>query len=103
MRGCQRALSVLSLLLVCGAVGASPAAAERPDTVPGLPVQLALGDSWAAGVGAAVPSEGGYVPRLHAALRERYDCLPAASDQARDGCTTSSWSTWRLGARPRQR
>jgi lysophospholipase L1-like esterase len=86
MHGPACALIVLSLLLMLGSVAASPAAAERPDTVPGLPVQLALGDSWAAGVGAAVPSEGGYVPRLHAALRERYECLPAAADQARDGC-----------------
>lgn len=86
MHGRARALLVLSLLLALGVVGAPPAAAERPDTVPGLPVQLALGDSWAAGVGAVVPSEGGYVPRLHAAMRERHDCLPAAADRARGGC-----------------
>ena len=60
-------------------------AAARPGgLVPAQPVMIALGDSWAAGVGAA--SENGYVPRLHSALRERYGCLPARSERAAGKC-----------------
>jgi lysophospholipase L1-like esterase len=83
-RAARIATLTATVLTVIGAAGASTASAERPDTVPGLPVQLALGDSWAAGFGAAVPSEGGYVPRLHQALRERLDCSPSPSSHR--GC-----------------
>jgi len=87
MRGAARiATLTATLVMVIGAAGAPNAAADRPDTVPGLPVQLSLGDSWAAGFGATVPSEGGYVPRLHQALRERLDCSPASSPSAHGGC-----------------
>lgn len=74
------------LLMVCAVllVGAGTAAAKRTALVPGEPVMIALGDSWAAGVGAAPGN--GYVPRLHAALQERYGCLPARADQAVDKC-----------------
>jgi lysophospholipase L1-like esterase len=87
MRGLARIATLTGTVLVLiGAAGASSASAERPDTVPGLPVQLSLGDSWAAGFGATVPSEGGYVPRLHQALRERFDCSPSQAAKAHPGC-----------------
>lgn len=57
------------------------AAAAAP---PGLPVQLALGDSWATGVGA--PAGEGYVEVLHERLREDLDCTPARSPRAAGGC-----------------
>jgi lysophospholipase L1-like esterase len=79
-------VAMLMATLLAIAVAAAPASAAKPDTVPGLPVQLSLGDSWAFGFGATVPSEGGYVPRLHTALQDEYDCLPAASARAQDGC-----------------
>lgn len=40
------------------------------------PIQLSLGDSWGAGVGSAAPATGGYVPRLHTALKTGFDCTP---------------------------
>ena len=85
MKHCARVAMLMATLLAV-AVAASPASATPPDTVSGLPVQLSLGDSWAFGFGAAVPSEGGYVPRLHTALQEEYDCSPAASEESQDGC-----------------
>jgi hypothetical protein len=71
MQRCMRSITLVSMLLLIGVATASPAVAAKPGTVPGLPVQLSLGDSWAFGFGAAVPSEGGYVGRLHEALQER--------------------------------
>ncbi len=75
MQRCARiaVLGISMLLLVLGAT-ASPAAARTS------PVQLSLGDSWAFGFGAAVPSEGGYVPQLHEALQEQYNCSPGKTD-----------------------
>ena len=81
MRRCGLALLVTCALLLAGA---STAAAERPGLVPGQPVMIALGDSWAAGAGATTGND--YVSRLHAALRERYGCLPARAEQAADKC-----------------
>jgi lysophospholipase L1-like esterase len=78
-------VSVLAVLAI-GAASASSAAAAEPSTVPGTPVELSLGDSWAVGVGATVPSEGGYVAQLHDALQESLDCLPAQAEQAVDQC-----------------
>jgi lysophospholipase L1-like esterase len=87
MRGLARIATLAwTLLALIGAAGASSASAERPDTVPGLPVQLSLGDSWAAGFGATVPSEGGYVARLNEALRERFDCSPSKAPKPHPGC-----------------
>jgi lysophospholipase L1-like esterase len=86
MKGLVRTLFVSSLLLF-GAFTASPAAADNPPTTSGAPLYLALGDSWAFGFGATVPSEGGYVPQLHQALQQGpYDCLPTAEEQAADRC-----------------
>jgi lysophospholipase L1-like esterase len=76
MKGLARTLFVSALLL--GAITASPAAAAEP------PVQLALGDSWAAGAGA--PPGEGYVPQLHRALQEDFNCSGAGPVQSEAGC-----------------
>jgi lysophospholipase L1-like esterase len=72
MKGLVRTLFVSALLLfgLFGAFTASPAAGNSP-----APLQLGLGDSWAYGFGAKVPSEGGYVAQLHEALKEDFKCL----------------------------
>jgi lysophospholipase L1-like esterase len=80
MKSLVRTLFVSSLLLV-GAFTASPAAADNPPTTEVAPLQLALGDSWAFGFGATVPNEGGYVPRLHEALQEDFNCSAAGYDK----------------------
>jgi GDSL-like Lipase/Acylhydrolase family len=82
MKGFARALIVAAISLT--AVGAAPAAAESPPT-PVAPLQLSLGDSWAAGAGASAPSEA-YVPQLHAALREELNCSGAGLAQSDAGC-----------------
>ena len=67
-------VTVLGAALLIGAVGVSPAAAgSRGGSADRHPLYVALGDSWAAGVGASSPSEG-YVPQLHAALRRGLYC-----------------------------
>jgi lysophospholipase L1-like esterase len=65
--------------LVVAAIAAAPASAASP-------AQLSLGDSWGAGVGAAVPSQGGYVPRLHALLQEEFDCSPSSNPKPGTPC-----------------
>jgi lysophospholipase L1-like esterase len=72
-------VAMLMAALLTMAVAAAPAAAEKP-------VQLALGDSWAFGFGATVPSEGGYVPRLHTALQQQFDCSPSDNPKPGQGC-----------------
>jgi lysophospholipase L1-like esterase len=72
-------IAVLAMTLLAVAVAAAPASAAKP-------VQLALGDSWAFGFGAQVPSEGGYVPRLHTALQEQFDCSPSDNPKPHQGC-----------------
>jgi lysophospholipase L1-like esterase len=81
MQRCGLALVVMFAVLLAGA---GTAAGKAAGLVPGQPVMVALGDSWAAGVGAS--PQNGYVPQLHSALRERYGCLPARSEQAADKC-----------------
>jgi lysophospholipase L1-like esterase len=79
MRGFVRALVVVcACLAVTGGTATSAGAAS--------PVQLSLGDSWAFGYGATVPSEGGYVPKLHAALQEQFDCSPSGKPKPGHGC-----------------
>jgi lysophospholipase L1-like esterase len=78
---CGLALLVLGAVLL---VGTGTAAANTGGLVPGQPVMIALGDSWAAGVG-AIPGNG-YVPQLRSALQERYGCLPARAEQAAENC-----------------
>jgi lysophospholipase L1-like esterase len=80
MKGLVRTLFVSALLLF-GAVSASPAAADDPVE----PMQLGLGDSWAFGFGAKVPSEGGYVAQLHEALQEDFQCLAGPDEGLRRG------------------
>ena len=73
----------MTVMLVAAATASASA---RPVLVPGNPVYLALGDSWAYGQGASDPATDGYVGRLTMDLVEDLDCLPAASDKAADGC-----------------
>jgi lysophospholipase L1-like esterase len=87
MKGRVRILLVTAVSLVLAAllVTASPAAAK--DHPAKRPLQLGLGDSWAFGFGAAVPSEGGYVPQLNEAIRDRGKCPPTVgSTKPRGGC-----------------
>lgn len=78
-------ISIVGMVMVLVATVAATAAAG-PDLVPGNPVYLALGDSWAYGEGAADPATGGYVGRLSEDLKASLDCLPAQSEMAADGC-----------------
>jgi lysophospholipase L1-like esterase len=75
-------IGVIAILMAVVAVAAS----ARPVLVPGNPAYLALGDSWAYGQGATDPVTDGYVAVLSGDLTEDLDCLPAASDNAADGC-----------------
>jgi lysophospholipase L1-like esterase len=85
MRRLIRATALVAALTLA-AVGITLPASARTEPVPGLPVYLALGDSWAYGQGAANPATGGYVAQLHDALQGDLDCLPARSANAADGC-----------------
>lgn len=78
--------TVVFVLAMLGTSFLVAPAAARPDLIPGSPVYVALGDSWAWGQGADDPATEGYVPQLAAALREDLDCLPARSPNAADGC-----------------
>lgn len=80
----QRALIISSLLVLVGVIAAAPAAAKPGKDTPVKPMQLSLGDSWAFGFGAAVPSEGGYVPQLHQELQDRLNCNGNGNSQS--GC-----------------
>ena len=82
MKGFARTLIIAAVSL--GVIGAAPAAADPPPTAQ-VPLQLSLGDSWAAGFGASAPSEA-YVPQLHAALREDLDCSRAGPGLSESGC-----------------
>jgi lysophospholipase L1-like esterase len=84
MRQSRLAVLLLAIALLVGMVLASSATADRPPNPRLVPVQLALGDSWAAGVGASVPAEG-YVPQLYQKLLADYDC-PSPGQETADGC-----------------
>jgi lysophospholipase L1-like esterase len=84
MKGFARAL-LISVCLLLGVAAAAPGAAAQSDTTQ-APLQLSLGDSWAFGFGAKVPSEGGYVPRLHEELQEDFNCSGAGPEPAQAGC-----------------
>ena len=84
MRRQALTLILASLLIVAGVVSVASAAGKRPGPARGMPVYLALGDSWPAGGGASAPSEG-YVPQLNTKLRRRFDCRRHAS-RSRRGC-----------------
>jgi GDSL-like Lipase/Acylhydrolase family len=72
-------VSVVALSV--GAVVASPAAADSPPA----PLQLSLGDSWPAGAGTSVPSEG-YVPQLHEVLKQDLNCSGSGAVKSKSGC-----------------
>ena len=78
-------LAVIAAAALVATVLVAPVSA-RPELVPGLPVYLALGDSWAWGQGPADPATEGYVPQLQQELRVDLDCTPALSTMARGGC-----------------
>ena len=84
MRRSMRVLVVGVIMVFAAPVAVS--AAATPDLVPGNPVFVALGDSWAYGQGASDPGTGGYVALLAGELREGLDCSPAKSDMSADGC-----------------
>jgi len=82
----MKRLFVVLVVAVMSLAAAVPAGAGKGDTVPGLPVYLALGNSLAAGSGASDPSATAYVPLFYDALRDELNCSPAASDRAAPGC-----------------
>jgi len=73
-------LALAAMLLVGAAV---PGLADQGTAAP---IYLALGDSWAYGQGAADPATDGYAAGLTRALRDDFDCVPAQSENAVDGC-----------------
>ena len=73
-------VAVLAATLLIALVAAAPAMAAKP-------VHLALGDSWAFGFGASVPSEGGYVPLLNQALQSEFDCSPSDNSKPDQACS----------------
>jgi lysophospholipase L1-like esterase len=79
MKGFARTLIIAAVSL--GAVGAAPAAADPP-----APLHLGLGDSWATGFGASVPSEEGYVPQVYDVLKDDLNCNGAGPPQSKAGC-----------------
>ena len=85
MRRHKRSSTMLTTLVLLATVFVAPAAAT-PAMVPGLPVYLALGDSWAYGQGATDPTSGGYVAQLDEVFQVELDCVPGKSDKAADGC-----------------
>jgi len=85
MQAFTRWIALTAITVLLGSVSAASAAAQESELVADAPVQLALGDSWAAGARATDPSEG-YVPQLNEALKEQYNCSGAGAAQARAGC-----------------
>lgn len=83
MKGIARTLIIAAVSL--GTVAAAPAAADPPPT-PVAPLHLGLGDSWAFGFGASVPSEQGYVPQVYEALKDDLNCSGAGPTQSEAGC-----------------
>lgn len=73
-------VAVLAATLLIALVAAAPAMAAKP-------VHLALGDSWAFGFGATVPSEGGYVALLNQALQSEFDCSPSDNSKSGQACS----------------
>lgn len=79
MKRCKRIVLLFSMLVAALGVSAAPASAANP-------VHLSLGDSWAFGFGASVPSETGYVPLLSEALQDQFNCSPSGNENAADKC-----------------
>ena len=59
---------MLAIIALVSTFIVAPVAA-KPDLVPGLPVYLSLGDSWAWGQGPDDPATEGYVPQLQGELK----------------------------------
>jgi lysophospholipase L1-like esterase len=81
----RMAALAVAVLLVPVLTFASPAAGAKGDLNPGQPVMLALGDSWAFGFGASVPSETGYVPLVYHGLQEGFNCSPSERQREKGG------------------
>jgi lysophospholipase L1-like esterase len=79
MKRCKRIVVLLSVLALAVGISAAPASAAHP-------VYLSLGDSWAFGFGASVPSETGYVPVLGEALQDEFDCSASGKDKPNGKC-----------------
>jgi lysophospholipase L1-like esterase len=106
VRRLPRLAAVAATALLASSLLATPATAKNDNpnkggSQPERPIQLSLGDSWAAGVGDV--EEGGYVNRLYDDLREQYNCrvkpqtpAPAKCDKlelrniSRGGATTTT-------------
>lgn len=92
------------VVLLTGCTGRPPSAAPEASGLPasGPATYLALGDSVAAGIGAEVPSAGGYVPLLAGRLRERRGCTGEDCLEVRNlavsGATTTSLRAEQLPA-----
>jgi lysophospholipase L1-like esterase len=70
----SRRLAMCASLVALAFAAAAPSASAT-STVK-KPIQLSLGDSWGAGVGASNPAATGYVPRLYEQLKSGFDCTP---------------------------
>ena len=95
---------IIAIILLVGTTTplafTSAAAATAPTALSdSAPVYLALGDSLAFGYGASDPERTGYVPLVHASLRQRIPCQPAGDhacaelqlvNLAESGATTTS-------------
>jgi lysophospholipase L1-like esterase len=79
------------LAVVTSAAGATPSSQVGPPNRPGL--YLGLGDSVAAGIGASVPEEGGYVPQAFQMLQANGGGVDALANLAIPGETTTSFIT----------
>jgi lysophospholipase L1-like esterase len=79
MKHFARVAMLMATLMLALVVSAAPASAAKP-------VHLAVGDSWAFGFGATVPSEGGYVALLNQALRSEFDCSPSDNAKPDQAC-----------------
>jgi lysophospholipase L1-like esterase len=106
MRRRSRVATLAAAVVLASSLLAAPATAKNDNASAGMsarerPIQLSLGDSWAAGAFDA--EEGGYVNRLYDDLREQYNCrvnpqtpAPAKCDKlelrniSRGGATTTS-------------
>jgi lysophospholipase L1-like esterase len=82
----RRMLLLVGIPVLLGLLTVGPAGARADDGQPpiGRPLDLALGDSVAAGVGASDPAVTGYAPRLYDLLREEPSCQPLG----RPGCAS---------------
>ena len=79
MRLLKKAIVVLGSLTLLAAAGTATASSDV-SAPRGLPVYLALGDSWAYGQGSTDPANGGYVGLLADELRTTTDCHPSVAE-----------------------